>query len=82
MAKKSTIDTSKLNQIDVYTHDDKTRANIPPVWNFLECEMTTRIEPHFNTANKIRSTGDMPTWLTVKQTPRAAPKIPHQPLRF
>ena len=31
MPKKPTTDTSKLNQIDAYTHDDKTRANIPPV---------------------------------------------------
>ena len=38
MSKKSSThthhlhtDTSKLNQIDAYTHDDKIRANIPPV---------------------------------------------------
>ncbi len=29
--KKNAIDISKINQIDAYTYDDKTRANIPPV---------------------------------------------------
>jgi adenine-specific DNA-methyltransferase len=28
---KKTIDSSSLNQIDVYTHDEHNRANIPPV---------------------------------------------------
>jgi hypothetical protein len=28
---KKTIDTSRLNQIDAYTHDEYDRANIPPV---------------------------------------------------
>jgi adenine-specific DNA-methyltransferase len=28
---KKTIDTSRLNQIDAYTHDEYNRANIPPV---------------------------------------------------
>ena len=36
------------------------------LWNFLECEMTNRIVPHFNPNTKIRSTADMPTWWTVK----------------
>ncbi|MDR0585638.1 MAG: site-specific DNA-methyltransferase, partial [Treponema sp.] len=31
MFKKKTIDASRLNQIDAYTHDEYDRANIPPV---------------------------------------------------
>jgi len=29
--KKKEVSSANLNQIDTYTHDDKTRANIPPV---------------------------------------------------
>ena len=36
------------------------------LWDFIECEMTNRIVPYFNPISKIKSTGDMPTWWTVK----------------
>ncbi|MDR2734746.1 MAG: hypothetical protein LBC99_08955 [Spirochaetota bacterium] len=36
------------------------------LWKFLECAMTTRLIPVFNPGGKIRSTGDMPVWWTVK----------------
>ncbi len=40
------------------------------LWKFLECEMTKRIVPYFNPTSKTRSTGDMPTWWTVKPRQR------------
>ena len=36
------------------------------LWKFIECQMTKRIIPFFNPNSKLRSTGDMPTWWTVK----------------
>jgi len=36
------------------------------LFNFFECEMTTKLIPYFNPASKTRSTGDMPTWWTLK----------------
>ncbi|MCL2608747.1 MAG: DEAD/DEAH box helicase family protein [Treponema sp.] len=36
------------------------------LWKFIECRTAMRLVPHFNPAKKIRSTGDMPTWWTLK----------------
>jgi type III restriction enzyme len=36
------------------------------LFDFFECEMTTKLIPYFNPASKTRSTGDMPTWWTLK----------------
>jgi type III restriction enzyme len=36
------------------------------LWKFLDFQMTTSFVPFFNPNNKIRSTGDMPTWWTSK----------------
>ena len=45
------------------------------LFDFLECEMTTKLIPYFNPASKTRSTGDMPTWWTLKH--REAVKKSH-----
>ncbi|MCL2042608.1 MAG: DEAD/DEAH box helicase family protein [Treponema sp.] len=36
------------------------------LWTSIKCQTISRLVPHFNTSNKIRSTGDMPTWWTTK----------------
>jgi type III restriction enzyme len=36
------------------------------LWRFIECEMTSRVAPMFNPGAKVRSTGNMATWWTVK----------------
>jgi len=42
------------------------------LWRSIDCQMTTRIVPFFNPNGKVRSTGDMPAWWTVKH---------HEPLQ-
>ncbi|MDR2951896.1 MAG: hypothetical protein LBU82_01495 [Treponema sp.] len=37
------------------------------LWKFIECKMSTRVMPMFNPVCKVRSTGNMPTWWTVKR---------------
>ena len=36
------------------------------LWHSIKCQSITSLKPHFNTSNKIRSTGDMATWWTLK----------------
>ena len=48
-------DTSNLNQIDAYTHDDKTRYNIPPVGmakfdTVASPEAKYEYDPHIDTS--------------------------------
>ena len=36
------------------------------LWGFIQLSQTEKVLPVFDTAKKVRSTGDMPTWYTTK----------------